>query len=104
MLKEKIRDNNFKVGVIGLGYVGLPLAIEFADKNVRTIGFDLDGNKVKSIANFKKSYIRHIPSKNIKKAVDKNKLTATDDFSKLSDVDVIIICVPTPLGKIMNRI
>ena len=52
MLKEKIKVNNFKVGVIGLGYVGLPLAMEFADKNVSTIGFDLDENKVKDIKSF----------------------------------------------------
>lgn len=99
MLKEKIKANEFKVGVIGLGYVGLPLAIEFADKDVITVGFDLDENKVKNIVKNKKSYIRHIPSKNIKKVVDRKKLSATSDFSKLVDVDVIIICVPTPLGK-----
>jgi len=99
MLKEKIKENNFKVGVIGLGYVGLPLAIEFADKNVYTIGFDLDKNKVNNIAKNKKSYIRHIPSDRIGEVVDRKKLTATSDFSKLKDVDVIIICVPTPLGK-----
>jgi UDP-N-acetyl-D-glucosamine dehydrogenase len=99
VLKEKIKENNFKVGVIGLGYVGLPLAIEFADKDVYTIGFDLDESKVNNITRNKKSYIRHIPSDRIKEVVDRRKLTATSDFSKLRDVDVIIICVPTPLGK-----
>ena len=99
VLKEKIKDNNFKVGVIGLGYVGLPLAIEFADKDVSTIGFDLDESKVNNIIKNKKSYIRHIPSDRIKEVVDRKKLIATNDFSKLKDVDVIIICVPTPLGK-----
>ena len=99
MLKEKIKENNFKVGVIGLGYVGLPLAMEFADKNVSTIGFDLDENKVYDINKNKKSYIRHISSEKIKEVVDRKNLKATSDFSKLTDVDVIIICVPTPLGK-----
>jgi UDP-N-acetyl-D-glucosamine dehydrogenase len=99
MLKEKIKDNNFKVGIIGLGYVGLPLAMEFADKDVSTIGFDLDEKKVKDINKRKKSYIRHISSEKIKEIVDRKKLKATSDFSMLKDVDVIIICVPTPLGK-----
>ena len=97
--KEKIKKNNFKVGIIGLGYVGLPLALEFAEKGVETVGFDLDERKVKSITGDKKSYIKHIPSGKIKKAVESGKLTATDKFLRLKEVDAIIICVPTPLDK-----
>lgn len=98
-LKEKIKENNFKVGIIGMGYVGLPLALEFALRGIKTVGFDLDESKVKSINKYKKSYIKHIPGKNIKAAVEKGKLTATKEFSKLKEVDAIIICVPTPLDK-----
>lgn len=98
-LKENIKSNKFKVGIIGMGYVGLPLALEFALKGIQTIGFDLDENKVRSINKEKKSYIKHIPGKNVKSAVETGMLSATKEFSKLKDVDAIIICVPTPLDK-----
>ena len=100
-LKEKINTNKFIVGIIGMGYVGLPLALEFAAKGIKVIGFDLDPSKVKSINKEKKSYIKHIPSGKIKDQVDRKTLTATADFSKLSVPDVVIICVPTPLN--VNR-
>jgi UDP-N-acetyl-D-glucosamine dehydrogenase len=98
-LKEKIKSNKFKVGIIGMGYVGLPLALEFALKGIQTIGFDLDENKVRSINKDKKSYIKHIPGKSVKSAVETGMLFATKEFSKLKEVDAIIICVPTPLDK-----
>ena len=98
-LKEKIKSNKFKVGIIGMGYVGLPLALEFALKGIQTIGFDLDESKVKSINKDKKSYIKHIPGKNIKSTVESGMLSATKEFSKLKEADAIIICVPTPLDK-----
>ena len=82
-----------------MGYVGLPLALEFAEKGVETIGFDLDERKVKSIVRDGKSYIKHIPSEKIKKSVESGMLTATDKFPRLKEVDAIIICVPTPLDK-----
>jgi len=100
-LKEKIRSNNFIVGIIGLGYVGLPLALEFAAKGIKVIGFDLDNKKVTKINKDKKTYIKHISTQKIKDAVNKKKLFATSDFSKLSIPDVVIICVPTPLN--INR-
>jgi len=84
------------VGVIGLGYVGLPLLREFLEKGFRAIGFDIDPAKVDSL-NHGKSYIRHIPDKLIQSWVDSDRFLATTDFSKLKDVDVILICVPTPL-------
>ncbi|MEM5947476.1 nucleotide sugar dehydrogenase [Spirochaetia bacterium 38H-sp] len=85
-----------KIGIIGLGYVGLPLAVEFARAGFFVLGFDKDINKVESI-NCGKSYIKHISSESIIAA--KDRFTATNDFSKLSDVDYIIICVPTPLNE-----
>ena len=100
-LKEKVIANKFTVGIIGMGYVGLPLALEFAAKGIKVIGFDLDPSKVKSINKDKKSYIKHIPSNKIKEQVNRKTLLATSDFSKLSIPDVVIICVPTPLN--VNR-
>lgn len=100
-LKKKIKTDNFIVGVIGMGYVGLPLALEFAAKGIKVMGFDLDPFKVKKINVEKKSYIKHISSDKIKAQVNNKTLFATNDFSKLSVPDVIIICVPTPLN--VNR-
>lgn len=99
MLKDKIRKNNFTVGVIGLGYVGLPLALEFSGKGIKVTGFDLDSRKVDKINKERRSYINHISSERISKEVGKKTFTATGDFSKLKQMDVIIICVPTPLDK-----
>jgi UDP-N-acetyl-D-glucosamine dehydrogenase len=96
-LISKIRTNKFSVGIAGLGYVGLPLALEFAEKGIKVIGFDIDESKVEFINKKKSSYIKHIPSKRIFNAVTKKKLSATTDFSEIKNVDAIIICVPTPL-------
>ena len=100
-LKNKVIENKFTVGIIGLGYVGLPLALEFAHKGINVIGFDLDEFKINKILKEKKSYIKHIPSEKIKSAVDKKTLTATTNFTKLPEADAVIICVPTPLN--VNR-
>lgn len=97
-LKDKVRENKFTVGIIGLGYVGLPLALEFANKGIKVIGFDLDEFKIRKILKEKKSYIKHIPSAKIKSAVEMKTLTATTDFARLPDADALIICVPTPLN------
>lgn len=97
-LTQKIKQNKFKVGIIGLGYVGLPLALEFSMKNIFVLGFDLDDEKVKKINKEKKSYIKHIPSEKIKNEVNRKTFVATTDFSRIKDVDVVIICVPTPLN------
>ena len=86
------------VGVIGLGYVGLPLIVEFCDKGFNAIGFEVDENKADEI-NAGRSYIVDVTSKRLKECVDGGRLTATTDFSKLADCDAIIICVPTPLRK-----
>lgn len=95
-LIEKIKSRKAKVGVIGLGYVGLPLVIEFGKAGFDVIGFDIDEEKVKLLSEGK-SYIKHIDSEKILQI--KSKFTPTNDFSKLSEVDCIIICVPTPLNK-----
>ncbi len=98
VLLDKINRKQVNIGIIGLGYVGLPLAREFLKKNFRVIGFDIDDEKVSKI-NAGKSYIKHIDSEFIKKYVSSNSFSATNDFSRLKEVDVIIICVPTPIGK-----
>jgi UDP-N-acetyl-D-glucosamine dehydrogenase len=94
----KIRDKKAKIAVIGLGYVGLPLAIEFAKKGFSAIGVDVDARKVRAI-NSGRSYILDIKEEDMRPLVKKGLLKATDDYSKLKDADAIIICVPTPLRK-----
>lgn len=98
VLLDKINRKQVNIGIIGLGYVGLPLAREFLKKNFRVIGFDIDDEKVSKI-NAGKSYIKRIDSEFIKKYVSSNSFSATNDFSRLKEVDVIIICVPTPIEK-----
>jgi UDP-N-acetyl-D-glucosamine dehydrogenase len=96
---NKIEDKSAVVGIIGLGYVGLPLGLEFANKDFKVIGFDLDESKIQFLSKGK-SYIKHISSDRIKKFfVDKKNFTVTSDFSRLPEVDAIIICVPTPLNE-----
>ncbi len=97
-LDKKIKSNKFKVGIIGLGYVGLPLALEFSSKGIFVLGFDLDKEKVNIINRDKKSYIKHIPSERIRNEVNRKTFTTTTDFSRIKEVDVVIICVPTPLN------
>ncbi len=87
-----------KICVIGLGYVGLPLAMQFARAGVPVIGLDIDPVKVDSI-NQGDSYIRHIPSLGIAEVVTAKRLSASSDFSKVSQAQAVIICVPTPLSK-----
>ncbi len=97
-LLNKIANKSAKVGVIGLGYVGLPLAIEFSLKGFNTTGFDIDNKKIEFIYEGK-SYIKHIKEEKIKNAVETGNFSVTTDFSKLIDMDAIIICVPTPLNE-----
>ncbi|MEO7539073.1 MAG: nucleotide sugar dehydrogenase [Pyrinomonadaceae bacterium] len=97
-LQRLITDRSARIGVIGLGYVGLPLIVEFCLKGFEATGFEVDVTKVGEI-NAGRSYIVDVTSDNLKKCVDSGKLTATTDFSKLGDCAVIIICVPTPLRK-----
>ncbi|MFN2576650.1 MAG: nucleotide sugar dehydrogenase [Pyrinomonadaceae bacterium] len=93
-----IKDKRARVGVVGLGYVGLPLASEFAGAGFRTTGFEVDEKKVDEI-NRGRSYIADVDSQTIKQAVDAGRLAASTDFDLLRECDAIIICVPTPLRK-----
>ena len=95
-LKSKVQNRDACIAVIGLGYVGLPLAIRFSQEDYSVTGFDIDEEKVK-LLNIGKSYIKHINTDDIT-AMSANGFKATSDFSKIAEVDVIVICVPTPLG------
>ena len=97
-LLKKITDKSAKIGIIGLGYVGLPLGLEYALKGFDVLGFDIDETKIPLLKEGK-SYIKHIKTERIKKVVDSGKFDATSDFSLLSTCDAIIICVPTPLSE-----
>ncbi len=97
-LLQKINNKTAVVGIIGLGYVGLPLGLEFAGKDFHVIGFDVDEKKI-PVLNSGKSYIKHIKEDRIKKVIDNKKFEATSDFSRLTSCDAIIICVPTPLDE-----
>jgi UDP-N-acetyl-D-glucosamine dehydrogenase len=97
-LIKLITSKDARVGVIGLGYVGLPLLAEFAARGFRGTGFEVDERKANNI-NSGNSYIGDVPSSKIKELVDAKRLQATTDFGHLSECDAIIICVPTPLRK-----
>jgi UDP-N-acetyl-D-glucosamine dehydrogenase len=97
-IEKLITDKTAHIGVVGLGYVGLPLIVEFGLKGFKGIGFEVDAQKVENI-NAGKSYIVDVTDENLKKCVDAGNLSATTDFSQLSRCDAIIICVPTPLRK-----
>ena len=95
---EKIKSKQAVIGVVGLGYVGLPLAQAFCQKGVKVVGFDIDQEKIKLIEQ-DKSYIKHIGDDVIGAMRVGGLFDVTSNFSKIADLDVIIICVPTPLSK-----
>jgi UDP-N-acetyl-D-glucosamine dehydrogenase len=97
-LKEKIGNRTARIGVIGLGYVGLPLAVEFARAGFDVTGFDVDSSKVDEI-NAGRSYIGDVKTEELAAQVTAGKLRATSDMTRLRDMDVVDICVPTPLRK-----
>lgn len=97
-LKSKAQDRTLKVGILGLGYVGLPLVLNFAAKSYSVIGFDIDEAKI-SYLKQGKSYIEHIPSSAVESAQKNGLLEATTDFSRAAEPDALIICVPTPLDR-----
>ena len=98
ILEKKIKDKSAKIAVVGLGYVGLPLAVEFANAGYKVTGIDLDESKIKAI-NSGSNYIEDVKDKILKKVVGGKKLSATSDFSVVKEIDTISICVPTPLNK-----
>jgi UDP-N-acetyl-D-glucosamine dehydrogenase len=97
-LVERFRKHQAKIGVIGLGYVGLPLARAIASKGFTALGFDVDATKI-ALLNAGGSYIGHIPPETISALRAAGKFAATDDFTRLGEVDAILLCVPTPLTR-----
>jgi UDP-N-acetyl-D-glucosamine dehydrogenase len=97
-LIQKIRDKNVQVGVIGMGYVGLPLAVEIANSGIHVTGIDVVASKTEAI-NQGESYISDVPSPRLRENVTAGRLRAVSDFAVIRQLDAIIICVPTPLGK-----
>ena len=95
---EKINSNTEVIGIVGLGYVGLPLAVNFAEAGIKTIGFDKNPEKVDKI-NHGDNYIDDIRDAVLREVVENITLTATTDFSRMSECDALLICVPTPLDK-----
>jgi UDP-N-acetyl-D-glucosamine dehydrogenase len=95
---EFFKGAQLKVAIIGCGYVGLPLALRFAEAGHKVTGFDTDPNKV-NMLNAGKSYIEHIPQTKIQQFVNSKHFNATTDFARLTEADAIIICVPTPLDE-----
>lgn len=97
-LEKKIKDSKVVVGILGLGYVGLPLAREFVSANIKVLGFDIDEPKVKKL-NSGRSILKHIPHQQVKAMVESGLFSATTSMSRLKSVDAILICVPTPLTQ-----
>jgi UDP-N-acetyl-D-glucosamine dehydrogenase len=97
-LQEKIDEKTALVGVVGLGYVGLPLVREFTASGFRVMGFDVDERKVKML-NAGKTYIEHLPATHFKKLIKEGRFEPTADMKRLREPDCILICVPTPLSK-----
>lgn len=95
-LEQAIKDKSAIIGIIGLGYVGLPLIDAFVNTGFKTMGFDVDQNKVDQLQ-AGKSYIKHIPSETVAKWIAKEQFEATADFSRMKEADALLICVPTPL-------
>src|SRR5574344_1934482 len=95
-LLKKIADREIVAGVVGLGYVGLPLAVEKAKAGFKTIGFDVQQSKVDQV-NSGHNYIGDVVDSDLSMLVEKGMLQATSDFSRISEVDFVAICVPTPL-------
>ena len=98
ILRDKIRSRKARAGVVGLGYVGLPLAVELAKAGFHATGIDLDERKVQSV-NDGRSYIPDVPTADVQALRAKGLLDATTDFAVVKDLDTINICVPTPLRK-----
>src|SRR5215475_1732709 len=96
-LKQKIESGSAVVGVIGLGYVGLPLLAAFHRAGFPTIGFDIDPAKINALHKGE-SYLKHLGDSFVKELKQGAKFDATQDFSRLGEADVVISCVPTPLG------
>jgi UDP-N-acetyl-D-glucosamine dehydrogenase len=97
-LKDRLSRRDYTIGVIGLGYVGLPLVLRFGEVGFRVIGFDIDGRKVEQLKRGE-SYIQHVPAPRIRALLDSQSFEATTSLERLGEPDAIIICVPTPLTQ-----
>ncbi|MBI3323073.1 MAG: UDP-N-acetyl-D-glucosamine dehydrogenase, partial [Candidatus Omnitrophica bacterium] len=97
-LTRRLSSNTAHLGVIGLGYVGLPLAVEFANAGFPVTGIDLDAARVASV-NQGRSYVPDVPAKDLPLLIRRKRLVATSSYDGLSGLDAVIICVPTPLRK-----
>src|SRR4051812_47024080 len=87
-----------KIAIVGLGYVGLPLSLQFARSGVSVLGLDVDPVKIEAL-NQGRSYIKHIESSSIQECVKNGMFSASADFARIKEVEAVIICVPTPLNK-----
>ena len=96
ILLSKIQTGQAVIGIIGLGYVGLPLALAFAEKGFRVLGFDVDIKKIEALDRGD-CYISHMDPVRVTRAVQTKQIVATADFSRLGEPDTLLICVPTPL-------
>ena len=98
-LIDKVENRDACIGVVGLGYVGLPIVIEFAKVGFKVLGLDIDTRKTDAL-NAGESYIRHIPSDEVREQLANNdRADATTDFARIGECDAILICVPTPLNE-----
>jgi UDP-N-acetyl-D-glucosamine dehydrogenase len=97
-LRRRIADRSARVGGIGLGYVGLPLALLFEESGFPVVGFDVDPTKPEALHRGE-SYIRHIGAERVAQAFARGRIAATTDFDRLGECDAVLICVPTPLGR-----
>ncbi len=98
MFLERIEDRTAVVGILGLGYVGLPLAAAFVDAGFRVLGFDTDGEKVAALGRGE-NYLKHLGQDMTRRMKESGRMVATTDFSRLGEPDAVLLCVPTPLGE-----
>ncbi len=96
--QQRLKTKEIKIAVVGLGYVGLPLALEFTRKGFAVLGIELDQDRLRHIRK-KESYITDVATRDLKQAINSGKFSATADFRSLRQIDVILICVPTPLKR-----
>ncbi len=97
-LSERLEQRDYRVGIIGLGYVGLPLGLAFADGGFPVLGFDVDAAKIDALA-AGRSYIEHLDGEQLARHVGSGRFEATGDFDRLAEADALLICVPTPLDR-----